>query len=66
VTVETKLATEILGIKWEHLRYAIELSRATDCEGRDGQGHRRWTEAGIELALAEVGGADDAVPEPRH
>ena len=46
---------EIVGVTWEQLRYAIELGRVTDCEGRDGQGHRRWTEAEVERVLEEFG-----------
>ena len=45
---------EIVGVTWEQLRYAIELGRVTDCKGRDGQGHRRWTEAEVERAVREM------------
>lgn len=46
---------EILGITWEDLRYAIESGRIADCKGRDGQGHRLWTEAEVERVVGEFG-----------
>lgn len=46
---------EILGVTWEQLRYAIDLGRVTDCEGRDELGHRRWREKEVDRAVEECG-----------
>lgn len=55
---------EILGVTWESLRHAIELGRVADCKERDGQGHRRWTEAEVERVVAECEGSGDQRPSP--
>lgn len=41
--------TRALGITWGQLRYAIEQGTVTGKLGRDGNGHRMWSETDVDL-----------------
>lgn len=48
----------ILGLGFERIRYLIITGAITDCNTRDSQGRRRWTETEIERAIEEVGAGE--------
>ncbi|MDZ4063261.1 MAG: hypothetical protein U1E22_01200, partial [Coriobacteriia bacterium] len=45
----------VLDMGWQRFRYAIDSGRLPDCGSRDAHGHRMWTEAEVERAIALLG-----------